>query len=320
MKKIFFGAIVIISLTAQAQIRTNYNVSQASVNDTSAFLDASSSSTFNGTANNGKGLVFPRTDLTQITALKLNGLAGTANFPTRMDGMVVYNTATGTSGIGSVAVSPGFYYYSNSTTNLNGGTWIPFSPTASNGGGKDFWTLSGNGGTTPVTLDANNAITAGNFIGTTDASNLTLATNKVAKLVVGDQSAVVGDNPTAFNFVLDVLGKARFRNGIVTEKSTYPDYVFEQYFTGASKINPNYQFKSLAETEKFVKENNHLPGVTKITEFTKDGQKYMIDAAQLSIENLEKVEELYLHTIQQQKEIDALKAELAEIKKAISNK
>ena len=40
----------------------------------------------------------------------------------------------------------------------------------------------------------------------------------------------------------------------------------------------------------------------------------MIDATQLSIQSLEKIEELYLHTIKQQKEIDALKAELAELK------
>ena len=44
--------------------------------------------------------------------------------------MVVYNTATGTSAIGDVAVTPGFYYYSNPgqtfpTGNVAAGTWTP---------------------------------------------------------------------------------------------------------------------------------------------------------------------------------------------------
>ncbi|WP_306619088.1 hypothetical protein [Chryseobacterium ginsenosidimutans] len=42
------------------------------------------------------------------------------NFPTAYDGMIVYNSATGTtpasgSGIGGQTVSPGFYYFSNPT-------------------------------------------------------------------------------------------------------------------------------------------------------------------------------------------------------------
>jgi hypothetical protein len=119
---------------------------------------------------------------------------------------------------------------------------------------------------------------------------------------------------TAFDFALEVGGKGWFENGIVTSASTYPDYVFDHYFTGKSTVNPTYQFKSLAETEKFIKENNHLPGVTKIDDLSKGGNGYMIDATQLSIQSLEKIEELYLHTIKQQKEIDALKAELAELK------
>ncbi len=46
------------------------------------------------------------------------------SYPTRFDGMVVYNTATGVAGIGNTAVNPGFYYYSNQSTNANGGKWI----------------------------------------------------------------------------------------------------------------------------------------------------------------------------------------------------
>lgn len=320
MKKILLIASVGLSSIAFSQVNLGIQPNISIANE-SVFLDATQYVTFPN--NVGKGLVFPKVDLTTFTFVTPSTTP--SKFRTAYDGMVVYNSGTGSVSASAstgqaTTVSPGFYYFYNptgaTTRNVTAGVWKPFSPTAANGGGNEFWTVNGNGGTTPVTLDTNNKITAGNFIGTTDASNLTLATNKVAKLVIGDQTGVTVD-AASFNFVLDVLGKARFRNGIVTEKSTYPDYVFEKYFTGASKINPNYQFKSLAETEKFVKENNHLPGVTKITEFSKDGQKYLIDAAELSVQNLEKVEELYLHTIQQQKEIDALKAEIAEIKASL---
>lgn len=322
MKRILISTLFVSGFISFAQVRNN-NTPTTGINGTTAFLDASSSNTWNGTNNQGKGLVFPRTDLTAMTSLlaPVNGLP--TAFPTRLDGMVVYNTGTGTAGTGTAntPVAPGFYYYDNKSTTLNGGTWKPFTSAAATSAPdlkSYFWSLDGNGAATPVTYDPTTFAlgTTGKFIGTTDANNVVMATNRVARLEIGSKTGVdVGG--ASFDFILDVFGKARFRKGIVTEFSTYPDYVFEKYFTGSSKINPNYQFKSLAETEKFVKENNHLPGVSKITEFSKDGQKYLVDAAELSVQNLEKVEELYLHTIEQQKQIDALKAELAEIKAAL---
>jgi len=126
--------IIIVSLLGSflvtAQLRNNTTPSNGSINTTTAFLDASSSTTWNPSANNGKGLVFPRTDLVAMTTLSapVNGIPN--SFPTRLDGMIVYNTATGTAATGTVGVSvvPGFYYYDNKSATLNGGTWKPFSP------------------------------------------------------------------------------------------------------------------------------------------------------------------------------------------------
>ncbi|RTZ45871.1 hypothetical protein EJ377_13970 [Chryseobacterium arthrosphaerae] len=46
-------------------------------------------------------------------AAPVNGLP--TAFPTLLDGMIVYNTATGTAATGTAGVSvvPGFYYYDN---------------------------------------------------------------------------------------------------------------------------------------------------------------------------------------------------------------
>ena len=94
-----------------------------------------------------------------------------------------------------------------------------------------------------------------------------------------------------------------------------PDYVFEQFFKGRSNANPNYEFPSLEEVEAFVKENHHLPNIPSAAEVEKQGGIILNRASELQ---LEKIEELYLHTIQQQKaiqrqqeEIDALKEMLA---------
>ncbi|AFL96820.1 hemagglutinin-like protein [Ornithobacterium rhinotracheale] len=123
MKKYILLGAVGLSLSTYAQIRTNKDISQNTISSQTPFLDASSSVAWNKSTNIGKGLVFPRTDLTQLKTMVAvpNGIISA--YPNRLDGMLVYNTATGTSGIGNVQVKPGFYYYENKSTNLNGGTW-----------------------------------------------------------------------------------------------------------------------------------------------------------------------------------------------------
>lgn len=107
-----------------AQIKVNSNASTANINASTAFLDASSSPAWKATTNQGKGMIFPNVDLVALTAMVQTGNPSSTNNPNRFDGMLVYNTATGTSGLGAVAVKPGFYYYNNATTNIDGGTWV----------------------------------------------------------------------------------------------------------------------------------------------------------------------------------------------------
>jgi hypothetical protein len=69
-----------------------------------------------------------------------------------------------------------------------------------------------------------------------------------------------------------------------------PDYVFE----------PDYELRSLGELEAFLKTNKHLPGVPSAAEFETNG----INMRDMNYALLEKVEELVLYTLQQQKTID----------------
>lgn len=82
-----------------------------------------------------------------------------------------------------------------------------------------------------------------------------------------------------------------------------PDYVFEHYFHGFSRYMPEYKLISLYELEDFVKANHHLPKVPAAATLDEEG----LSLKEMNLLLLEKIEELTLYTIQQQKEIDALK-------------
>ncbi len=118
----------------------------------------------------------------------------------------------------------------------------------------------------------------------------------------------------------DMLGTANtnvvlaINGSMLTTSSIYADYVFEGYFDGVSKLKADYAFKSLEEVETFINENRHLPGITKIDALAKneDGD-YVINPSELSVQVLEKVEELYLHTIEQQKQLKAKDQKIKEL-------
>lgn len=124
MKKIFYIITLLSVAYTSAQVRmTGTNIN--SVNS-SAFIDASSNTTNNGTVGTGKGLVFPRVNLETFTFVGTSGIPN--NFPSRYDGMIVYNTASsGVAGVGTTegTLAPGFWFYENKTTSVTGGTWKP---------------------------------------------------------------------------------------------------------------------------------------------------------------------------------------------------
>lgn len=87
-----------------------------------------------------------------------------------------------------------------------------------------------------------------------------------------------------------------------------PDYVFEKYFSGFSRLMPEYRLISLDELEVFLKKYNHLPKIPSATQMEEEG----ISLKEMNLLLLEKIEELTLYTIQQQKEINALKEKIFE--------
>ena len=144
--------------------------------------------------------------------------------------------------------------------------------------------------------------------------NGTTASSRSDALVILKNGHVgIGDS-TPTEGTLVVSGTIVSSGNMTANATLTPDYVFESYFNGASEANPAYRFPSLAEVEAFVKENHHLPNVASADEVREQGGIVLNRASEVQ---LEKIEELYLHTIEQQKQLGAQQEQLAAQQKEI---
>ena len=126
-KILFITLMLVVSTASFGQVRIVNSLSNTTAINSSAFIDASSNATTNPTTNIGKGLVYPRMDLTKFVSFSGSPLGIGTSYPGRYDGMQVYNIGTGktlsSASINIVDVVPGFWYYNNKSGTLTGGTW-----------------------------------------------------------------------------------------------------------------------------------------------------------------------------------------------------
>lgn len=85
---------------------------------------------------------------------------------------------------------------------------------------------------------------------------------------------------------------------IEVSMAAFPDYVFES----------GYELLSLKEIDEFIREHGHLPNIPSAGEVEANG----IGLGEMSKKLLEKVEELTLHLIEKEKEVNALHKELSD--------
>ncbi|MEQ8474138.1 MAG: hypothetical protein RIC35_23280 [Marinoscillum sp.] len=83
---------------------------------------------------------------------------------------------------------------------------------------------------------------------------------------------------------------------VKVEVYPWPDYVFSS----------DYFLKSLDQTEAFIQENKHLPGIPSAQEVAEEG----INLGAMNARLLEKIEELTLHLIEQNKKIKQMEERL----------
>jgi len=111
-------------------------------------------------------------------------------------------------------------------------------------------------------------------------------------LSINNNLGIGTTNPGTYK--LAVNGKIRAKE--VKVETGWADYVFKE----------DYDLPTLAEVERHIKEKGHLPNIPSANEVAKNG----IQLGEMNKLLLEKIEELTLYTIQQQKEIEKLKTKI----------
>ena len=99
---------------------------------------------------------------------------------------------------------------------------------------------------------------------------------------------------------LEVNGTIRAKE-VKLEASNWPDYVFGE----------NYLRSSLPEVQKYIKNHGHLPGLKSAIYYKTEG----VNILELNQILLEKLEELTLHLIDQDKELKEYKDKQTELSK-----
>jgi hypothetical protein len=125
------------------------------------------------------------------------------------------------------------------------------------------------------------------------------------KLYVNGQGQV-GINTTnvATGFELSVNGQVICEELVVQHSSDWPDYVFAE----------DYNLMPLEEVEASIRQNRHLPGIPPARHVDQAG----ISVGDMQVRMMEKIEELTLYVIEQNKRLQAQESELAQLRGRLS--
>ncbi len=149
-------------------------------------------------------------------------------------------------------------------------------------------------------------LTLGRVVGTTVANDLIVAsdgnigigtTAPNAKLHVNTNMMIGPGTPTS-GYALSVNGKV-ISEEVRVEADVWPDYVFES----------EYPLIPLGQLEHYINTNKHLPNIPAANQVQKEG----IALGDMNRRLLEKIEELTLYLIQQEKKLNALQQKVNEL-------
>lgn len=119
---------------------------------------------------------------------------------------------------------------------------------------------------------------AGLHFGTSNSERLTIT--DIGNVGIGTQSP---------SYKLEVAGTVR-ATSFISNTNTYADFVFK----------PDYRLAPLSEVEAHIEQHGHLPGIPNEAEVMEHG----IDLAAMQVKLLQKIEELTLHQIAQEKRLN----------------
>lgn len=123
-------------------------------------------------------------------------------------------------------------------------------------------------------------------------------------IYVSNNGKIALGNPitTELTEQLHVGGRIK-ASGFIADASSFPDYVFSD----------EYELTPLEEVKKYTSKHHHLPGMPSEKDIISNG----LDLKKVTTISVEKIEELYLHTIKQKELIEKQQDENDTIKKVI---
>ncbi|MBD1263211.1 hypothetical protein HZY62_21675 [Maribacter polysiphoniae] len=113
----------------------------------------------------------------------------------------------------------------------------------------------------------------------------------------------IGIGTTTPDSKLTVKGKIHAEEVKIDLFVSAPDYVFKE----------GYALRTLEETQDYIEENGHLPNIPSAKEMEENG----VELGVMNMKLLEKIEELTLYTLQQQKVIEQQSKDIIKLQNAI---
>jgi len=153
-------------------------------------------------------------------------------------------------------------------------------------------------------VDINIVNTIGIY-GIQDNSKASIKLGSNGGTIFGENGNIgIGTNTTN-GYKLAIAGNVIAEEIVVKLRENWPDYVF----------NENYEKPKIKELENYIRDNGHLPNIPNEEIVSKQG----INIGEIQMKLLEKIEELTLYLIEQDKKIEKLENDYELLKKKIDS-
>jgi len=221
--------------------------------------------------------------------------------------------ASGTASMSSLILSSYWGGYKDELTLIDGkvgvGTYVPqsklhvFQPGSSSP--IDAMTIDVESFATSANADASH------FFRVRDVG----ASGIIPFIIKGNGNVGIGISTPQYK--LDVNGKSSFADNMrVNAKIEAKEIKVTLTPTADFVFENDYNLPKLEDVEKHIKEKKHLPEIASAKEMEKEG----VNVGDFQIKLLQKIEELTLYTIEQNKQLKTQAEEIKELKETLKNK